>query len=160
MKKVIIIIICIVLGFILYTFIVAIYKANFNVDGALPSKNLSKKKSNFEKTRVTTDNLIIENGVSIDTSIDTETNNTTDCGDSCNDSLEKKRVEIYLIQNTGKLFPKKSIYDSSYWSLRNYTVDTNANSGIAVYEDGNYSYTKDFYYTEDSNGNITNMIFR
>lgn len=160
MKKVIIIIICIVLGFILYTFIVAIYKANFNVDGALPSKNLSKKKSNFEKTRVTTDNLTIENGITIDTSINTDTTNTTDCGDSCNDSLEKKRVEIYLIQNTSKLFPKKSVYDNSFWSLRSYTVDTRANSGIAIYNDGNYTYTKDFNYTLDVNGNISNMIFR
>jgi hypothetical protein len=154
MRKVIIIIVCLVIGFILYTFIVAIYKANFNVDGALPAKNTSKEKPSFEKTKISTEKLNVVNGVSIDTS------STTDCGEACNDTIEKKHVEIYLIQNINKLIPKNSFYNNSSWSVKNYTVDTNANIGIVVFEDSNYTYTKDFHYTQDASGNISNMVLR
>lgn len=153
MKNIIIIIVCLVIGFALYTFIVAIYKANFNVDGALPSKNLSKEKSTFEKTKISTEKSTIVNDVEINTS------DNTDCGDACNNSLEKKYVEVYLIQNINKLVPKNS-FSNSFWSVSNYTVDTNANIGIVVYSDGNNKYSKDFIYTEYNDGSVASMILK
>lgn len=168
MRKVIIIIVCLLIGFLVYTFIVALYKANYNnTQNVLPSKNINKQeKLEFEKTSIEKNNFD-KNNINSDKTI-VETNNITssnefdssnDCGENCQSDIEKKKVEIYLIQNINRLAPKNS-YSSVMLNVRNFTVDINANTGIVIYESGDYKYSKDFLYTQDNFGDITSMVLK
>lgn len=168
MRKVIIIIICLLIGFIVYTFIVALYKANYsNTEEVLPSKNINKQeklefektsieKNNFDKTNIGSDKTIVETN---DITSSNDFDDSSDCRENCQNDLEKKKVEIYLIQNINRLVPKNS-YSSTMLNIRNYTVDTNANTGIVIYESGDDRYSKDFLYTQDNFGDITRMVLK
>ncbi|MDQ3244876.1 MAG: hypothetical protein M3P22_00815 [bacterium] len=158
MKKILVIIFAIILGFLLYTFVVALYRANFSADGALPSKNTSNSLNSqdkviFETTKVSTNELkpertSIVSGFTYDETPNTNNSNTQNCDFNCQKLDTRSKIWNYIENKNPTFF----VYDL--------VVDINAHTGIVIYKQNDRQYRKDFFYTEDYNGNITSLILR
>jgi hypothetical protein len=75
---------------------------------------------------------------------------------SCKDLTERESVEKYLKANISVLSPVKAVLGGA-WHVVSYTADISNNSGTVMYEDGHIQEKKDFSYTTNDAGEVTEL---
>lgn len=82
---------------------------------------------------------------------------TLDLNDvACSDVSERENVAKYLRDNISTLSPVKAVAGGT-WYVTSYVIDVQKDSGTVSYEDGHIQEKKNFTYTADSAGMVSNM---
>ncbi len=78
---------------------------------------------------------------------------------SCTDLDERENVEKYLRANISTLSPVQAVLGGT-WYIVSHTIDTANNGGTVVYEDGHIKGKRNFTYTADGTGTVTDLIIK